>query len=131
MADAQGAAGDRVHGGDVGRAVVGQHALDRDAVAGVEGDRATQKPDGRCGPLVVEDLGVGQARGIVDGDVHELPARPAAAGARGVGERAGVVLFAAGDALAGAALDASELLDIDVHQLAGAVAFVALGRLQS
>jgi hypothetical protein len=34
------------------------------------------------------------------------------------------------DALAGAALDAPKLLDVDVDQLARALAFVALGRLE-
>jgi hypothetical protein len=33
------------------------------------------------------------------------------------------------DALAGAALDAAELLDVDVQQLAGVAALVAIGRL--
>jgi hypothetical protein len=33
--------------------------------------------------------------------------------------------------LAGAALDAAQLLDVDVDQLAGALAFVATGRLEA
>jgi hypothetical protein len=40
VANTVGAAGDRVDRRAVGRAVVGQHTLNGDAVAGVEGDRA-------------------------------------------------------------------------------------------
>src|SRR3954464_4074749 len=45
VADAERAAGDGVDGRDVGAVVVGHHALDVDAVAGVVRDGAAQKPD--------------------------------------------------------------------------------------
>src|SRR3954449_618722 len=67
--------------------------------------------------LVVEDLDVGQARAVVDADVHELPADPAAA------RRAVAV-----DAMPGPP-DAPELLDVDVDQLAGQRTLVAVRRL--
>jgi hypothetical protein len=47
-----------------------------------------------------------------------------------VGERSLVVVVAAEDALAGATLDAAELLDVDVDELAGSGALVPHGRLQ-
>ena len=54
-----------------------------DAVAAVEGDGAAQKAGGGRGPLVCEHLDVGEPGGVIDADVHELPAlrRPAPAGA--------------------------------------------------
>ena len=48
--------------------------LDGDAVAAVERASAAQEPDRGGGLLVGEDFGVGQAGGVVDRDVHELPA---------------------------------------------------------
>jgi hypothetical protein len=70
-----GATSDRVDRGAVGRAVVGQDALDGHAMARVERDRAVQKPNGGCGRLVAENLGVGQAAGVIDGDMDGVPAR--------------------------------------------------------
>ena len=103
--------------------------MDGDAVASVELDRAAEEADrGRAG-LVVEDLCVGQAGGVVDRDVHELPAARASPRVRRDGA-VGVVAPAAGDAMSGAVNDPSELLDVDVDQLAGTLALVALGGLQ-
>ena len=62
------------------------------------------------------------ARGVVDADVDELPAGAARAALPAI----------AGDAVADA-LEAAELLDVDVDQLAGLLALVAahrLGRLE-
>ena len=70
----------RVNGRAVGGAVVGDHALDGDAVAAVERDGAAQERDCGGGLLVAEDFDVGQAGAVVDGDVHELPADRARAG---------------------------------------------------
>src|ERR671929_200054 len=72
--------------------------------------------------------GVRQARAVVDGDVDVLPAGLAAALAGGVG-LGRVVAALAGHAVPGAVLDAPELLDVDVDQLAGMAALVAVGRL--
>jgi len=52
VADAKGAAGNGVDRRAVGRAVVGQQALDDDAMAGKERDGATEKAD-RGGGLLV------------------------------------------------------------------------------
>ena len=70
MADAVGAACDRVDGG----AVVGEELLDGDAVAVIELDRAVQEANGGRRFLVRENLGVGQTRGVVDRDVYGIPA---------------------------------------------------------
>ena len=83
--------------------------------------------------LVGEHLDVGQAGRVVDADVHELPA-DALALAGGVGWRSALQATVAVDAVAGAAVgDAAELLDVDMQQLAGLTALVAirwLGRLE-
>ena len=73
-----------MRGRAVGGAVVGDHALDGDAVAGVELDRAAQERDGGGRFLVGQDFGVGQAGGVVDGDVNGVPAGHAASDAGGV-----------------------------------------------
>ncbi len=130
MPDAQDAASDRVGGRDVGRAVVGQQLLNGDAVALEELDCAAQEPDRRRGLLVVEDFGVGQASGVVDADMDEVPACRASIDAGSVAAPRLGVGASAGDALAGAALDAAELLDIDVDELARPSPFVALSRLK-
>lgn len=54
--------------------VVGHHSLDLDVVLPEPGDGALEKAaGGRGDPLVRQDLGVGDARRIVDADVQELP----------------------------------------------------------
>jgi len=63
---------------------------------------------------------------VVDRDVYELPADGLPAFAVAVDTRRVVMLAqAVADALAGAALDPAEPLDVDVHELAGARALVA------
>jgi hypothetical protein len=110
VTDAECSTGERVQCRDVRAAVVGEHALDLDAVAGKEGEGAAEEPD-RGGCLFVgEDLGVGEAAVVVDGDVDELPAGLAAQPPGGVEVAAGVVLEPAVDAMAGAAGDATQLL---------------------
>ena len=81
--------------------------------------------------LVVEELDVGQARRVVDGDVNEPPAHGLAANTGRVGEGARVVAPAGTHPLASAAPDTTELLDVDVHQLARSGALVAASRLQA
>src|SRR6188474_290879 len=66
MAYCHGATGDGVDGRAVGRAVVGDQALDGDSMAGIERRRAAQERDRGRGLLIVEDLDVGQARAVVD-----------------------------------------------------------------
>jgi len=105
-------------------AVVGHDRERGDAVGGEVGPGSLQEPDCGEGLFVVEDLDVGEAGGVVDGDVDELPAHTPVA----------VVSFAsAGDAVA-RNVEATELFDVDVDQLtrvAPAVTVGGLGWLES
>src|SRR5271169_21457 len=132
MADAEGLAGERVDGGEVGGAVVGEQPFDLDAVAVVKHDSALQKRDRGCGLLVAEDFGVGETAVVVDADVDVFPADAVAPLATTVGVGRVVVLMqTVAPALAGAALDPAELLDVDVDELARPRAFVANRLLES
>jgi hypothetical protein len=117
--------------GAVGRAVVGHHALDANAVAGEEPQRSAQEPDRGGGLLVAQDLGVGQARVVVDGDVHELPAGGAQQASIGLTDAGAWSALATigGDRVARND-DPTQLLDVDVHQLARPAALIAIGRLE-
>src|SRR6266536_2845174 len=117
VADAERLASERVHDRAVARPVIGEHPLDPDPVTAEEGDCAAQEADRSSCLLVAEHLDIGEPGRVVDGDVHELPADPAAPG------RAVAV-----DAVAGPA-DLSQLLDIDVDELAWPRPLVAVGRL--
>jgi len=126
VADAEPAAGERVQSGDVGGAVVGQQALDRDPLPAVEGDGAVEEADRRPCLLVGQYLGVGETAVVVDRHVHVLPADRLALDAGGVEPSAvRVALDASGHALAGAALDPAQLLDVEMDELARARALVA------
>src|SRR3954453_18056367 len=114
MANPELDAGQAVQIGDVGRAVVGHDALDGDVMRGEERDGAAEEPDGGDRLLVVEDLRVGQARMVIDGDVDVLPAR----GPLAIGPAVGLAAPTAGHAMSGAVgADPSELLDVDMQQL--------------
>jgi hypothetical protein len=108
VTDPEGAAGDGVDGGSVGRSVVGDEVLDGDAVSSVERDGASQEP-GFCGGFLVgQDFGVGEPGRVVDRDVDGFPAADVAAAAVGVGSgRVAVAAVSAGDPFAGAAFDAA------------------------
>jgi hypothetical protein len=84
-----------MHDGDVGRAVVGDHTLDADAVAGKEGECSAEEASSGGAFLVREDFDVGESAVVVDGDVDVLPADGVAATAGGVGVAAVVVGVAA------------------------------------
>jgi len=121
--DAAGIAGHGPELGDVGGSVVGHDFSDGDAAFGEPGDGPVQEPDGDCGGLVGQDLDIGQAGRVVDGDVDGLPP-----GLVGVSSRA-----LAQDSLPGPG-EASEGLDVEVDQLAGVTAAVpvrGLGRLEA
>ena len=90
-----------------------------DAEAGVVGDRRLEEGDGALLSLVRQDLREGDAGGVVDADVDELPADAAAVGLAGA---------IAGDAMADA-FEAAEFLDVDVDHVARLVALVAAHRL--
>src|SRR5436305_3318056 len=132
VADLESAARDRVDGGTVRRAVVGDQPLDRDPHRAVVRDGTTKESDSGGGLLVGENFDVGQAGCVVDRDVHVLPADGLAANAGGIDSLWGVAQTACAvdDALPSAAVDPSELLDVDVQQLAGTRALVALRGLQ-
>src|SRR4051812_24973661 len=69
--DPEPSAGDRVQGGAVARAVVGEELLDGDPVAAVKGDGAAKEAGSCFGGLVVEDFCVSETAVVVDGDVDE------------------------------------------------------------
>jgi hypothetical protein len=107
----------------IARAVVGHDPGDSDAEALVVGQGCLEEGDGALFLLVGHDLREGDARGIVDGDVDELPADAAAVALAGA---------ITGDAVANP-LEAAELFDVEVDHLAGRCALVAdhrYGRLQ-
>src|SRR5262249_32960604 len=88
--------------------------------------RARFTPKWRGDPFLVgEDLGVGEPAVVVDRDVDVFVADAVPHLARLVGVFRVVVLAAAADAPAGAPLDAAELLDVEMDELAGAGALVA------
>jgi hypothetical protein len=60
--------------GSVARAVVGDDPFDGDAEAFVVGDGGLEEGNGASLALSLHDPGEGDARGVVDGDVDELPA---------------------------------------------------------
>ena len=118
MPEAEIAAGFAEGPGAIAGAVVGHHPRHLDAEAGVVGDGGREEGDGALLLLVGQDLREGQAGGVVDRDVDELPAGAARL----------ALLRIAGDAMADA-LEAAELLDVDVDQFAGMLALVAADRL--
>ena len=103
---------------DIRRAVVGHHLLDRDPALGEPGDRPSQEPDRSGRRLVSKHLDVGESAGVVDGDVHGLPA--------------GLVGVSAGadteNPLAGLG-EASQRLHVQMHQLTRMPADIPVRRL--
>jgi hypothetical protein len=65
VADPEAAAGERVDGGDIGAAVVGDQLLNADAAAAVIGDGSTQKGGGGRCAFVGEHFGVGEPAVVV------------------------------------------------------------------
>ena len=128
MFDTERAAGESVDGGSVAATVVSEELLDADPVPLVEGDGAAEEADDRRCFLVGEDLGVSESAVVVDGDVDVLVADAVADDAGTVGVFRVVVLSTAADPPSGAALDATELFDVDMEQLAWPPAFVTDGR---
>src|ERR1019366_538053 len=128
MLEAHGLAGVAEGSGSIAGTVVGHDAGYGDGEAFVVGEGGLQEGDGAFFLLVGQDLAEGDARGVVDADVDELPSG-APAPLAGRAPLAGPI---AGDAVADL-LEAAELLDVDVDQLAGGLALIAhhgLGRLQ-
>src|SRR5665213_3378038 len=74
MADAEPPTCERVNGGAVWGAVVGDEPFDCDPVTAVKGDGAAEESDRGRRLLVAEHFGVSEAAVVVDGDVDVLPA---------------------------------------------------------
>ena len=108
--------------GAISGAAIGEEAPDVDAVIPIEGDGLVEGLEDAGGLFIGMKGGEGQAAVIVDGDVEALHAGP--------GVAVGAV---AGGADAGF-LEAAELLDIEVEEVAGGGVFVAddggFGRLE-
>ena len=98
---------------DIGRAVVGHHPLDPDAEAGEPGQGPPEEGHRTLLALVGQDLRVGEPGGVVDADMEEVPATAAFLAAP-----------VAGDSVPDA-VDPPELLDVEVDQLARAIALIA------
>src|ERR671910_1591755 len=98
----------------VAGAVIGEHPLDADAVAGEEGGGSDPKRRSGGSSLVAEDLAVGEAAVSIDSRVNERVADRGPLGRRRAGSGPSPV-----DAPATASGDAAQFLDVDVHELAG------------
>ena len=122
MSDAEFVTGGGEVFGAVGRAAIGQDALDFDAVKLVEGNGLVEGIEDAWDLFVWEEAGEGETGVIINGDVEAFDT-----GAR---TAAGAI---AGGADAGA-LEAAELLDVEVEEFAGMSVFVAndgrLGRFE-
>src|SRR4051812_2157463 len=130
--DAEPPAGDSVDDAGVGGAVVGEDAFDSDPVAAEEAKSADEEVGGSERLLVREHFGVGEPAVVVDCDVDELPSdRAVSATVRITATRPVTPWRPAADAFAGTALDSSELLDVDMNQLARAALLVANGWLET
>jgi hypothetical protein len=102
--------------GLVGGAPVGEEALDADAMSLVEGDGLMESLEDAGGAFIRAEGGESEAGVIVDGDVQGLDA--------GAWVALGTVASGA-DAWA---MEAAELLDVEVEEFAGCGAFVAQRR---
>ena len=98
--------------GAISRTSIGEHALDVDAVVLVEADGLMESVEDAGDFLVGTETGKSEARVIVDGDVEAFDA--------GTWIAKGAI---AGGADAGAC-EAAQLLDVEVEEFAGSVAFV-------
>jgi len=113
MADAEPAASGGEEPRAIARAVVGEQAAKANAERTIVADRGLEERDGRDSAFVGQNQHESKAGVVVDGDVNELPTGAAAT--------PGLV---AGGAMTGAR-EASELLDVEMKQVAGTLMFVA------
>src|SRR5436190_21877183 len=127
MLKAEALAGPAEGEGFVARAVVGHHPFDLHAQAFVVGDRRLEEGHGTTLPLILHHLAEGNTGGIVDADVHELPAdTPAFAAAHATAAALSGPIVC--DAMA-YAVELAEFFDVDVDQFARMFAFIAPYRL--
>src|ERR1035438_1106261 len=113
VSELQIAAGLGKEGGAEARTVVGHDAPDLDAEVGEVGHGLAEEAAGRSCFFIGQQGGEGDAGVVVDGDIQKLPAGAA-----------GFILGIAGDAMAGL-VNAGQLLNVDVQQVAGSRKFVA------
>jgi hypothetical protein len=85
-------------------------------VFGEPGQGSLEEPDGGHGPLVGEDFDVGQPGGVIDADMDGFPAGPV-----------GVASWSLTEGPFAGLGEPAELLDVEVDQLAGMAAAVAVG----
>jgi hypothetical protein len=110
--------------GPVAGAVVGHHALDANAELAIISNRGLKEGDRAGFALIGHDLHEGDARGIVDTDVDELPSDAVMAVHH--------TSLPSGDAMPHRA-DAAKLFDIEMDEFARLLPFIAtdwFGRLQ-
>jgi hypothetical protein len=115
MLDAESLAGVAEGEGFVAGAIVGHDPGDGYPEAGVVGHGGLQEGDGAFFFLVGQNLAEGDARGVVDADVDELPTDAPAVALTGA---------IAGDAVADL-VEAAQLLDVDMDQFARMLALIA------
>ena len=116
MFEAELAAGGGEVAGAVGRAAIGQEALDGDAMGFEEIDGLMESIENALNLFVWQEAGESEAGMVIDSDVETFDA--------GAWIANGAI---AGGADAGTS-EAAQLLDVEVEEFAGVSAFVALGR---
>jgi len=99
--------------GAISGAAIGEQALDGDAVVLVEGDGLAQSVEGTGDLFVGVETGESEAGVVVDGDVEAFDAG------------AWIALGAVAGGADAWACEAAQLLDVEVKEIAGRVAFVA------
>jgi len=113
MCEAELMAGSGEGFGAIGGAAISQELLDFDPVSGVEGDGLVQSVEDARSPFVREQTSEGEARMVIDGDVETFDAGS----------------WVAEGAVAGGAdawaMEAAQLLDVEVEEVARSSAFVA------
>ena len=113
MLEAEFLAGSGEGFGAIGGAAIGQELLDVDAMSGVKADGLLQSAEDTLSSFVGEQASESEAGVVVDGDVQAFEAG------------AGIALSAVPGGANPGAGEAAELLDVEVEEGAGMVAFVA------
>ena len=118
----------------IAAAVIGQDPLDDHPVGGEPGLGSDQEPGRGLAGLIGVDLGIGEARVIINRGVDEPMAVQRVAVTAGLAAGAvGLAVAATGgpaqEPMATPSGDVAQLLDIDVDQLAGTLMLIAADRL--
>ena len=98
----------------IARPIIGHDSFDGDAEASVIGERGFQVGDGAVLFLVGEQVGIGDARGVIDAYMQVLPAHAAGVGLAGSIAR---------DAVPGADKP-PELLDVEMNHVARVIVYI-------